>query len=43
MKQDDALDRRNHTCIVGMGMERKESRMNETTTLSSCINVDSPK
>lgn len=42
MRQDGALDRRNHMYIVGIGMEKKESRMNETTSLSSCINADSP-
>lgn len=43
MRQDDVLHRKNHVCIVGMGTERKESRMNETTSLSRCINADSPK
>lgn len=42
MRQDSALDRRNHMYIVGIRMEKKELRMNETTSLSSWINADSP-
>lgn len=34
MRQDSALDRRNHMYIVGIRMEKKE--------LSSWINADSP-
>ena len=43
MRQDEVLDRRNCMCVVGMGMDKKESKMNETNSLSSSISADSSK
>lgn len=43
MRQDDVLDRRNHMYVMGVGMDKRESKMNETISLSSGVNADSSK
>lgn len=43
MTRADVLTRKNHTCMVGMGMGREESGMSETTSLSSHAGADSLK